>query len=353
MIAARFVDRVWAEAFGRPLTISHGFPRNEAQRDRLASLSDAFVDGGYSLVDLLVAVTEDPLFNQPLPMDVEGESTYYWPTVVDPWSVEAEDEELRANGLGDAVHRSDPRVLLRSARSALGWRAPEGFPITTASFHGGFQARIGAYITWSEPGFEGIDFQWLSAWESRFAECVEPAWELVGGGCDAAPDRDGCPGCDCFAGVCEERPQCCSGPWDAACAESCRRFNACPVDESRADDWIDGLVAVAEEGEATWEAALVALKARLLTDPTLDDPDERALLAEVVGAGLGDLVADSPDAEAGLRAVCGAMLTSPQFLLKGLPPVAGEVRPSLVAPGESFEDRCALLEPLFAGATCP
>jgi hypothetical protein len=350
MIATRFADRVWAEAFGRPLTIPHGFPRNEAQHDRLLALSEVFVAGGYSLADVLVVVTEDALFNQPIPSDVQGQSTYYYPPVVDPWSVEAEDEEQRLNGLGDLVHRPDPRVLVRAARSALGWRPAEGFPISTHSFHGLFQVRTGAYITWSEPGFEGIDLQWLSAWESRFETCEEPVWELLQGGCEAAPERSGCPGCECFVGVCEERPQCCSGPWDAACAESCRRFNACRPDQSRPYDWIDELLDAATDTDATWEQTLVTLKTRLVSDPVLTDADERAILEEIVGA-LDAPIAASDSAEDDLRTVCSALLSGAEFLLVGLPPppVAGAV-PGVVMPGDSFADHCeALSAVLFSG----
>jgi len=337
LIAARLADRVWAEAFGSPLTIAHGFPRNEPQRDRLRGLSDALVDGGWSLVDLLVAVTADPLFNQPIPRDAEADTTYYFPPVLDPWSIESEDEEKRGNGLGDAIHRPDPRILARAARAALQWRDVEGFPITTGSFHGGFHARIGSYLTWSEPGFEGIDFQWLSAWEARFEDCREPAWDLVGDGCEADPDRSGCPGCECFEGVCEERPQCCTGPWDAACAESCRRFNACPIDDRRGDDWIDALAEQARAEGATWETAIATLKDRLVSDPSVTDVDERALLEDVVGDLAGPV---SGGADEALRTVCSAVLSSPQFLLAGLPLAPAETA-TLTMPGESFAERCA------------
>jgi len=350
LIVARLVDRVWAEAFGRPLTISHGFPRNEGQRDRLLGLSHAFVEGGYSLVDVLVAVTSDPLFNQPLPSEAEAETTYYFPPVLDPWSIEAEDEDQRGNGLGDAVHRPSPRILTRAARAALQWRDVEGFPITTGSFHGAFQARTGAYLTWSEPGFQGIDFQWLSAWEARLSACVEPVWDLRGDGCEPDPEQLGCPGCDCFDGVCEERPQCCTGPWDAACAESCRRFNACPVDEFRDTDWIDRLVATAAEEGVDRGTTVATLKDRLVSDATLTDADERVLLERIVGdldatTGTGD--------EAAIREVCGALLTSPQFLLAGLPLPASESA-TLPMPGETVADRCADLTTwMFTPAICP
>jgi hypothetical protein len=350
LIAARLADRVWAEAFGRPLTISHGFPRNAPQRDRLLALSDVFVDGGFSMVDMLVAVTSDPLFNQPLPREADAEHTYYYPPVIDPWSIEAEDPDQRGNGLGDLVHRPDPRMLIRAARAAMQWRDTEGFPITTNSFHGGFQTRLGAYITWSEPGFEGVDFQWLSAWEARFEECLEPAWDLRGDGCEPNLDQIGCPDCDCFAGVCQERRECCLGPWDAACAESCRRFNACPVDESRGPDWIDALVTESTSSGATWEATIAALKDRILSEPSVTDVDERAVLEDLIGASLSDEV-ESP--EASLRAICGALLTSPQFLLTGLPLPEAETA-TFPMPGETTSERCTDLTTwMFTPAICP
>ena len=90
-------------------------------------------DDPYIAKDACEAIVVD---YEPLPAAAEAETTYYFPPVVDPWSIEAEDESQRGNGLGDLVHRPDPRVLTRAARAALNWRAAEGFPVTTSSFHG-------------------------------------------------------------------------------------------------------------------------------------------------------------------------------------------------------------------------
>jgi hypothetical protein len=57
------VNRTWEQAFGARLTLPHGLPRNQGQRDRLWALTDGFLEDGYSLRELVVAVASDPLFN--------------------------------------------------------------------------------------------------------------------------------------------------------------------------------------------------------------------------------------------------------------------------------------------------
>ena len=40
------------------------------------------------------------------------------------WSVEHDEDELRANSMGDLVHRPDPRILAQSLVNAMDGRSP-------------------------------------------------------------------------------------------------------------------------------------------------------------------------------------------------------------------------------------
>ncbi|HIA02592.1 MAG TPA: hypothetical protein EYN66_11890, partial [Myxococcales bacterium] len=60
-------DRVWQAAFGKRLTIALFFARNQLQRDTLQSMAQVFTENGYSLVELLVAITTHPYFNGAAP----------------------------------------------------------------------------------------------------------------------------------------------------------------------------------------------------------------------------------------------------------------------------------------------
>ncbi|MFT7625312.1 MAG: hypothetical protein ACI9WU_004503, partial [Myxococcota bacterium] len=184
LVGAALSERVWQEATGARLTIANYFPRNAKQRDLLLHLSKAFVGGSFSLVDLLVAVTSHPYYAQSAPIDCPTvASAYYLSPIFDPWVVEVEVEELRGNTQGDALHRHPPRTLLNSVVYALGWAAPAEFfaadPLVEEGeklpLEGGFHRDIGMFLKDTETGFSGIDLQGTLSWEDAFGSCVDPA----------------------------------------------------------------------------------------------------------------------------------------------------------------------------------
>lgn len=168
LVGARIVDRVFEAAVGGRLTISHGFPRNLAQAERLEAYTDAFVGSGFSLRTLLQAITADELFNPGLPSECEMEA-YGLDPVVLPWSTEEQDPTRRPNSPGDLVQRLPARVLLRSAHAHLGRQRPVEWEL--GSLESDFQSTVGVYLRESQPGFNGTDFQGLLAFQTRFATC--------------------------------------------------------------------------------------------------------------------------------------------------------------------------------------
>lgn len=129
LVGMNLVDRAWKEAFGARLTLSHHFPRTEPQRARLEGLTTTWVENGFSLVEVLVAITTDPLFNVVAPADLpDDHNPYLLPRVVDPWTDAVGDPAARGNSPGDRVHARDPRVLLDATTFALEWNRLPSFP---------------------------------------------------------------------------------------------------------------------------------------------------------------------------------------------------------------------------------
>lgn len=345
LLAVHLADAVWTEAFGAPLTLAHGFPRNQAQRDRLEALALRYVDNGSSLRELLVGIATDPLFNARQPA-VAAEA-YLWPPVLQPFSIENEDPVLQGNDRGDAVHRLPARVQMRAAAGALGWSAPEGFFADVADPVATFQAGIGAFVQDSSPGFSGLGFQSLLAWEAGTAHCRNVLRSSSANGCEARTEP-GCEDCGCdVEQVCAVQDSCCFDGWDASCVAICAAVGGCPLDQQTLEpDWLDGAVqSAANNGEV-----VAALRERLFGDPRYSSEAEEAAFDALTG-GLGG----GPD-DGAARAACAAMLSGPDFLLSGLP-LSDEAapRPALVLPGDSFAEHCERLSPqLFPalGMTC-
>ncbi len=303
LLAANVVDQVWKEGIGARLTIAHGFPRNEHQHARLKALTETFIAEGYSLRTVLREVAMDPYFNLAAPAACAYDA-YGLDPVVDPWSVENERPAERGNGPGELIYRQDARVLVRSLYDAMGWPHPSTFysrydnnPADGggSAYAGDFFGAIGAWVEDSSPGFDGSDFQMLLQWESY--------------------------------------------------TEGCTNYTQETLEPEEVHDFIDELLVVAGEQEATVSDAVIALKDRL-TAQTYFPAKERALVSAVMGVSLSTPVAevDPGELEAGLRALCDTLIISPQFQLVGHFDPSGEP-PSLSV---FAEDHCAAAAALLA-----
>lgn len=343
LTATRVVESTWEEVFGAPLTIAHHFPRNQAQRDILQFLTEVvFVQAHWSLQALLTQLLASDDFSRPAPADARAPGPYQVPPYLDPWIAadprlppvarpgtppgsnlaptpsptydpSAERNRPRHyNSVGDGVHRYSPRSLLYAVHRALGWPAPArassvNYPDDS------LRKAIGQFYRDAEPGFGELSFQSLLAWEDVYAGCENK--------------------------------------------------------RAQGDDWIGRLLAEIEifnrdhpHAPATLRDAAIAVKDRILADPSLSTSthpgatdSEVALVRALFRAPL-TTVADPSlghnELEHQLRAFCGVLLQSPQFLLAGIAPRALGERPRLLAclPGEpcSYQQLCESHQAAFS-----
>ncbi len=309
LVAMSTAEKVWKEVTGRPLTVSHFFPRNRYQRDLLQYLTAVFVEESFSLRSLVAAAVLHPYFNPGMPDQCgELESPYYLAPVFNPWVVEHDIPELRLNNPGDAVERLPPRALISAVSQAMDW--PDIDPLIydismdpgvheqEASLEAAraFEIDLGVFLLDGETGFRSNNFGAAMAWEDVVGRCYYPFTE---------------------------------------------------EDELPEADWIDGLLAAAPE-DASLEQLSLALKDRLVARPALDDPEERQLVADILGHSLESRLADLEDADGSLRRFCSALLSSPDFLLAGAPgPDFAGSAPELVPAGSSRYELCQELVSLM------
>lgn len=281
VVAENIVERVWEEVMGHRLTIANYFPRTRIQRDVLMALTEHFVATHFSLKALLLDIVAHPAFNLRAPDEGCGAAPYELPHLFDPWTLAESDLAKRANSPADGVHAISSRALSRSLRRAMGWPKIAEYPKNEAEE--AFEVAIGFFVKDGDPGFRGLDFQGRLTWENAHGACAD----LSGG-----------------------------------------------------DDFIVHLVSTAaSQGSATLESAIIALKDRLIGEPAIDAA-ERVELEALVGplSATGTIgLADK------LRAVCGVLVSSPQFMLGGVVPRDTRDVPALTPPEVSYDGTCAAL----------
>lgn len=284
LVTLALTEDVWREVTGTQLTIANYFPRNRASRDLLGGLAATLATSGYSLRTLLAAIVASDYFAVQPPEAMCGASPYGYPAVYDPWTAGDADPARRGNGPGDAVTALDAQTLISALAGALEWPAPPGSARFPDPAEAAFEHGIGAFLRSGEREFRGLDFQARLVWEDQVGACARPA--------------------------------------------------------GTAADFIDRLiVAGAAAPGATAGDLASALKDRLIGEPEITDPAERAALVPLIGpldAPAGGVTA------ARLRAVCGALLETPQFLLQGIAGRGG-ARPALTLPGADYAAICGAL----------
>ncbi len=370
LAAQALVDRTFKIAFGSRLTIANGFPRNVWQRDTLVELTRTFVDSGWSLKTLLVRIATHPWFNVAGP--ATGADPAPFPPVFNPYADESLPPEERRNTVGDTVARAPARVLLRSLFRALNWPMPAEFPIYYLAEEARLQRTVGVWLQNGDPGFDGTSFQSALGWEAQFGVCADrsvdpvcPLLPLLQLGEEAEATR-----CEiCLSGdyACSWDARCCDIKFTDYCPTSCEtgdnenlNLSVTPRPElpiggdflSRLPQWASG--------DATLADLVSAVKDRLLADPDVNDPIERAVIEDVIMAPLDRPASGDPELVNRLRRACGMFAASPAFQLLGLPREErlDRVRPagaSAVSPGASFAEICmargeAMLGP--GGVTC-
>lgn len=341
LTAASLTERVWKEATGASLTIATGFPRNQAQRDTLQGLTALFVEEGWSLRALLVAIATQPSFNLAAPARCSA-APYAMDPLFNPWTIADEDPSRRGNGPGDVVQRQSARTLVRQVHDALGWAQPDRF-LARGDPMSPLQTSLGAYMRTSQPGFNGTDFQGVLAFEASYGACARPEVGGAGDGCQATPGHGGCASCDCQACVCGLEPYCCDVQWDEICVALCQdSCGGCGGGlAARDEDSLDRILAEGTAQQTDVEALVLALKDRVTGQGELDD-EERTLVEALLGCPLDAPAGDHPEIAAPLRVLCGALLLSPQVFLAVEPPAPGPI-PQLALDVAADCDRLATL----------
>lgn len=314
LVSANIVNNVVDEVLGEDLRMQHGFARNPEQNQMQVELTMAFAEH-YSLQDLLSTIVLSDAFNRKPPED-PGTDPYVLPMLPLP---EAEVSPLvsplplgaNANSEGDYVHKVSPAGLLHQVHEALGWPAPpiKGDPSTyptQATMTG-----MGRYTSRTTGEREQFGIDTFLVYESEVATCQKP---------DLVRARD----VNLAAGS-----------------------SAAPGDAIGPDawvDWIDLLVddAVSGGGQPTWSELALAVKDRLLADPSFVK-DEEDLIRDLWGgvnldtSPLADATFSVPEQDM-LREYCGMLLATPDFVLRGVrlaPPIGDKYDQDPVClPGE-------------------
>ncbi|MEX1368741.1 MAG: hypothetical protein AB1Z98_36775 [Nannocystaceae bacterium] len=346
-------NEMWKEAMGYSLTVANRFPRNPEQRDILAGLTEAFFNSNYSVRTLMTEVATHPYFNQASPDACGASSPYHLPAIFDPFTKSATNPQERGNGVGDMLHRYSGWVLMQSALRSMWFDLPQQFGQSTAyaflvpyvaddpndppfvnphfPYDGApnayglcgagyfpacddapnnyeFMRDVGIYISSSEGGFNGVDFNGLLHWEEELASGLDPQ---LGGPC--------------------------TGPLGLSCG----------------DDFPTALVdaALAQPGALMWDVA-VALKDRLIAEPEIYSDAEIQVIEDIMGESLDDTVADVGQgaAVAAVRRYAGVLLNTPQFMLDGVvsKPQDPGADPVIVVPGTETGELCNYFATLVA-----
>ena len=299
LTAIAVAENVWREATGERLTIAHTYPRNIEQRDALIELGErTFLASGWSLKTLLVRIMTSDFFNRRSPDLGGGSTAYQLPMIFDPWVADDPrrappppplDPKELANGQGDLVHRATPASLLYSVSSTLGWPHVQRFPVGSGFASTSLVQASGQYISESDQGRRGIDFQGLLVWENALALCAKPEDVRI----------------DWIDRLMAEIPS-----FDAA--NPARPATVADV-VSTTKDWLigDARIGTAQPAPAPGS-----------TQPL---PSERELLAGLIGAPLDTAAASVAGLAGKLRAYCGVLLKSPQFMLAGIDAAGGQI----------------------------
>lgn len=279
MVGQNIVDQVWAEIMGQRLTIANYFPRTQAQRDILRTLTEHFVASHFSLKTLLLDILAHPLFNLKAPEEGCGVSAYEVPRILNPWSSAEQDPTIRENGPGDGVFAVSSRPLRRGLHRAMEWPEYSEYPNGAEEE---FQIATGFFLKDGEPGFRGLDFQGRLSWEAKYGAC-----QPLG-----------------------------------------------------SNDFIDKIVQLALSTPGTTLGdVVIAVKDRLVGEPWIENTKEKPLLVSLLSEDLGDKQLSFLELRA--RNYCGVLLSSPQFMLGGIVPRDTNELPKLVLPETSYDTMCA------------
>lgn len=338
----------------RPV-LGHGQPRTAAQQALLESTTRTLIESDWSLQAVLTGWVTSDHFNRRAPENT-GLAFLRFDPAFYPWVLDDESHS-ETNTVGDLVHRWPVANLFISAARALEWPMPRMFPDALVYPNQRTQTLMGRYTSDDAPGFADITLLSLLAWEwAGWEQCNtcaaldpdhpnplngdRPKWTAVA---DVPGDWD-IGGTNCCAyddDYDAERAQTrhvidVYGSLDA-CVPKTNVDSAVPYGTASCwTDWIDRLSAQMADGTCpglTIEDALSIVRDRMLGDPQMLDGELAAALADVsCGAGSGlvcageapDTVTLDGDAAQFLRRYAHTLMSTPDFMLAGLPTVTGK-----------------------------
>jgi mono/diheme cytochrome c family protein len=288
MTATSITNRVIEEVLGEPATLSHRYPRNPTQANMLSTHMQEFVRD-FSLRGLLSDLLLSEAFNRAAPASLHT-PPYVLPMLPEPFAEVLPGTEVLAsdstNSEGDFVHKHSATGWLQQVHGALGWPEPRLHGYDQQYPSSELMRRIGRYTQIGREEVDQVSLYTMLVWENEVATCEKPAAVLAKDVDFTVPVL---------------------GPDDV-------------LGPAQWEDWIDRLVDEAELTGATWHELAVAIRDRLIADP-FPQGNEMDLVKVLFG---GVALEDSPAAggidaneEARLRDYCGALLASPEFLLRG------------------------------------
>lgn len=312
LVAANAVNHIVDEVLGEDFVMHHGFSRNPDQARALSSLTMTFASG-FSLKAVLKEIVLSDGFNRQ-PPDEPGTDPYVLHMLPVP---EAEVSPAttpvpigaNANSEGDFVHKHSPSGLLHQVHHALGWPAPPLASDATVYPSQELVDSIGRYTSRVHRESEQFGVDTYLAWERGVASCRKPDQVYA---------------------------------QDVALVSG---SGAGPVDVIGPDEWVDWIDVLAADAAVRgddWKDLAIAIKDRLLADPTLSGGEETGIaalwgLAALSGSPMDDGDLSEADEEL-LRDYCGVLLGSPHFVLRG-------VRLADALPGDLPEPSCLPNEP--------
>ena len=292
LVAENIVEKAWAEIMGSQLTIANYFARTAVQRDILQGLTEHFVASHFSLKTLIFDILAHPAFNLKAPDEGCGAADYELPNIFDPWTTSDGDPLKRGNSPADGVFAISARPLMRSLHAAMEWPARPEFPGDDAETS--FQSAVGIFLKDADPGYRGLDFQGRLTWEATYGGCLN----LSG------------------------------------------------------NDLINKIVAQSQVvAGATVGDGVLALKDRLMGEPTIEPTVEKPALEALLGVPLASTNVGNLDSR--LRIVCGVLVSTPQLMLGGIPPKDTRDVPRLTPKDLTYQGTCQVLAGYLAGATTP
>jgi len=306
-VAMQVADHIAEELSGSRITLQHGMARSLDGADLQRELAYRLVENGWSLRAVLKHVVLSDGFNRRAPSETGAltpEDHYVLAQVAKPFAqlrpgLSAAPQDNFAS-LGDSVHRHSAVHLVEKVHHALGW--PSSWSPGQSGIYPDpdYLNGLGQFKSGDEPGFNEPILPAQLVWEAQMGSCTlstaavrSPQTEQVG------PNNISNP-----------------GDWD---------------------DWIDILIDDAVAGDWPIEQVIQLTRERLLQDPKIDPAEAFALEAlayeNQVSLGVAYVNLDDPqpvmypftagavdpgDLEDLVRQYCGALVTSPQFMMGGI-----------------------------------